>query len=241
VLYPYIEGENAMVAGLTRDQWREFGAALRAVHDSGLHDRFRGTVPVEDFSLPSAMLVREMLALTSGPREWTGAAADFAAFWRTEAARIEAVLARAGALGVELQRRSFELVLCHTDIHAANVMVDEDGRIHLIDWDGPKIAPRERDLLFVIGSRIARPVEPWEEAWFFEGYGRVPVDPVALAYFRYERIVEDLGEFARSVFLDPALSERLRRREADLGTGFFVPGGDIDRAEVVIYDQPTHS
>jgi hypothetical protein len=54
-----------------------------------------------------------------------------------------------------------------------------------------------------------------------------------LVYYRYERIVEDLGEFGRSVFLDPDLSEQSRQAEADLAMSFFAPGGDIDRAESV--------
>ena len=34
-------------------------------------------------------------------------------------------------MGKQLQTRSFENVLCHTDIHAANILVSEEGRIYL--------------------------------------------------------------------------------------------------------------
>ena len=61
VLYPFVRGESAMVAGLSDHQWRELGATLRAVHESGLTKRLRGRLPVETFSLPSAALVRRLL------------------------------------------------------------------------------------------------------------------------------------------------------------------------------------
>src|SRR4051794_30794337 len=45
ILYPFIRGTNAKGVGLSDDQWRTFGSTLRAVHDSGLHDRFRDQLP----------------------------------------------------------------------------------------------------------------------------------------------------------------------------------------------------
>jgi spectinomycin phosphotransferase len=233
VLYPFVRGESAMVAGMSDEQWREFGSTLRAVHDSGLAERLRGRLPVETFSLPSAALVRRLLTLVGDTGFEGPTAARFAAFWRENAERILRILVRAEELGRALRSRPFELVLCHADIHAANILVGEDGRIWLVDWDGPLVAPRERDLLFVVGSRIARPVEPREEALFFEGYGPSEVDPIALVYYRYERVVEDLGEIGKSVLLDPTVGERAREEEAELAMSFFAVGGDIDRAEML--------
>ena len=233
VLYPFVQGENAMMAGMSNEQWREFGSTLRLVHDSGLEDAFRGRLRVEDFALPSARVVRQLFAVVAETAFESAAATRFAAFWREHVARIEAVLARAEDLGRSLQAKPFALVLCHADIHAANILVGDDGRIHLIDWDGPLIAPRERDLLFVVGSRIARVVEPREEDFFFAGYGAVTIDPAALVYYRYERIIEDLGEIGKSVFLDPSRSEQARAEEVELAMSFFAPGGDVDGAETI--------
>jgi hypothetical protein len=56
---------------------------------------------------------------------------------------------------------------------------------------------------------------------------------VALAYYRYERRIEDLGESGRRVFRDPHLSERARAEQAAATMAFFAPGGDFAVAETV--------
>jgi spectinomycin phosphotransferase len=233
VLYPFIRGENAKLAGLSDDQWRAFGATLRAVHDSGLEARFRGHLRSEDFTLPSAAVVRRLLAEVSDATFSSPAAARFAQFWRDHAARIHSLLARTEELGTRLRVKSFDHVLCHADIHGANILVGEDGRIWLVDWDGPLLAPRERDLLVVVGSRIGRLVMPREEDLFFTGYGPAEIDAEALAYYRYERRIEDLGETGVRVFRNPHLGERARGEEAAATMDFFAPRGDLDVAETV--------
>lgn len=232
-LQPFVRGQNAMGAGLTDDQWRTFGATLRALHDSGLERSFADRLPVETFALPAATPIRRILGLAEGRTFESPAARELAAFWRERADRIDATLERAEELGTRLRARSFDRVLCHADIHAANILVTEEGGIFLVDWDGPMIASRERDLLFVIGSRIARRVEPQEEAHFFEGYGAVQVDPEAIVYYRYERILEDMEVDGASVFGDDSLTEATRQAQVDLIMTFFAPGGDLEGAEQV--------
>lgn len=234
VLFPFIEGQNATEVGLTDDQWRDFGRAMRAIQSSGLEQQFIGILRTETFALPSAGLVRRMLALVEhGERFASPAAERFAAFWRAERPRIEAMLTRAEALGRTLQAKRFPLVLCHGDIHSTNILVGDDGRIWLVDWDGPLIAPPERDLLFVVGSRIGRPVTPAQEACFFAGYGPAEIDSDALTYYRYERTIEDIGEIGKSVFVDPEVGEAVRAAEADLAMRMFDPGEGPDWAESI--------
>jgi spectinomycin phosphotransferase len=233
VLYPFVRGENAKAAPMSDEQWRTFGRTLRAVHDSGLAAQFRGHLRAEDFALPSAAAVRRLLALVERTEFESAAAARFADFWRANAEGIRRLLARAEELGKSLQAKPFELALCHSDIHGANILVGEDGRIWLVDWDSPLIAPRERDLLFVVGSRIGRPVEPRHDDLFFEGYGPTEIDPAALVYYRYERAIEDLGEVGVNIFENPSLGEQTRARETDLIINLFAPNGFIDRLETV--------
>jgi len=234
VLYPFVQGENAMVVGLSNDQWREFGSALRAVHASQLEPRLRASLRAETFMLPSAAVVRRLLTLPGGAAVESATVEPFLAFWRAHTEPMHQMLVRAESLGTELRSKTFDNVLCHSDIHAANILVGEDGRVWLVDWDGPIVAPRERDLLFVIGSRIARVVTPREEAHFFAEYGAVEIDLTALIYYRYERIIEDIGEMATSILLDPRLSERARADAAERVMSVFTPDGAIERAEIVI-------
>jgi spectinomycin phosphotransferase len=230
VVYPFIRGENAQITGLSDSQWREFGATLKAIHSGGFASRLRGQVPAETFSSPSARLVRRLSVQIQDVRFESAAATRLAAFWKDNRPLIQHLLGRAEALGKQLQSRPFEHVLCHADIHAANIMVSAAGPIYLVDWDGPLLAPRERDLLFIVGSRIARPVQPEEEALFFQGYGAVEIDLTALAYYRYERAIEDIGETGRSVFWDADLSEEVKAREAELFMSQFQPGEIVESA-----------
>jgi spectinomycin phosphotransferase len=235
--YPFVHGGSAMVSGMSPDQWREFGASMRAVHNVCVGEQFRHDLRAEDFALPSSALVRQLLALPDHQIVKSRAAAAYARFLSDHTEGILRILDRAEALGRSLQTRSWKRVLCHGDIHAANIMVATDGRIWLVDWDAPLLAPQERDLLFVIGSRIAREVTPAEEEFFLEGYGPIDIDPEALIYYRYERIIEDIGEFAKTILLNPWLSEADREKQATIVQSLFEVDGDIERAESVARHQ----
>lgn len=231
VVYPFVSGRNAMEAGMSAEQWRTFGSTLRAVHDSGLERDFADRLPAEAFALPSGSELRAVLS--ERPAVDSPAAERLRSFLDEQAGRIGLLLERAEELGRRLAHRPFARVLCHGDIHAANILVADDGRVLLVDWDGPMLAPRERDLLFVIGSRIARNVEPEEERWFFAGYGDAAVDPEAIVYYRHERMFEDIGVDAASVFGDAALPEASRQSQADTIERYFAPGGFADSIEEV--------
>lgn len=217
VLYPFLGGDNAMVRGMNQGQWQEFGRALRAVHDWPLSSELTGLIPTDNFQLSSGQLVRKIQDLIRKGDYRGDTAAQFAQSWIRHSLEIEHTVSKALSLGGQLRGQDFTRSLCHSDIHAANVFVGDDGNVTLVDWDTPLMATRERDLIFVIGSDIARRVEPHEEAWFFDGYGHVEVDWRAFAYYRLERTIEDLAEWGRCVFLTD-MSEEAKSAEADFAS-----------------------
>jgi spectinomycin phosphotransferase len=68
-----------------------------------------------------------------------------------------------------------------------------------------------------------------EETLFYRGYGQTQIDPTALAYYRYERIVEDIAVFCEQTFLT---HEGGRDREQSLQylASNFVPNGVLEIA-----------
>ncbi len=123
-----------------------------------------------------------------------------AAFLAEREAQVLDLVDRTQRLAEELRRAAPPFVLCHTDLHAGNLLLSGDGRLFIVDWDAPLLAPRERDLMYPGGGQgfLGRSPEE-EERLFFEGYGDVRVDRRALAYYRLERIVEDLAIFCEQL------------------------------------------
>lgn len=40
----------------------------------------------------------------------------------------------------------------------------------------------------------------YEVKWFYEGYGQAEINQTALSYYRFERIVQDIGETCEEIF-----------------------------------------
>lgn len=121
------------------------------------------------------------------------------------------------------------MVVCHSDLHGGNLLLGANDALVIVDWDDPILAPKERDLMF-IGAGIGGIWDQAQEAaWFYAGYGSTAVDPIALAYYRYERIVADLAAYADEIFLEQVSAtdraEGLRQIK-----GQFPPGSVVEIA-----------
>jgi spectinomycin phosphotransferase len=142
---------------------------------------------------------------------------------------IDQLLERAEQFAVELQSKSLNLVLCHSDLHGGNILIDESNQLYIVDWDNPILAPKERDLMFIGGGIDHIWQSEREEAVFYKGYGQTQINTSALAYYRYERIIEDLTVICEQLLLT---EEGGADRERSLGwfTGNFEMGNTLDIA-----------
>jgi spectinomycin phosphotransferase len=233
ILYPFIQGKDAFEQRLSEAHWITFGIALKGVHTAQVPPALSATVPKETYPPHWRETVRAFQAQIKHTTFEDPTAARLAAFMQTRQSEINHLVERAEQLGNALQGRSQEFVLCHGDIHAGNLLISAAGDVYLVDWDTSILAPKERDLMFV-GAGIGG---TWrserEAAWFYQGYNgtgeRVDVDQTALAYYRYERIVEDIAAFCGQLLLTGDGGAD-REQAYRYFTSQFMPGCEVEIA-----------
>ena len=226
ILYPFIEGKNGYEVALTDAQWLEFGAALKRIHTAQVPPALARLIPRETYPRRWREMVRTFQAQIEEVEFDDPTAAKLAAFMKGRRGEIDRLVGRAEGLGLALQARSLPMVICHSDMHAGNLLLGANEALYIVDWDNPCFAPKERDLMF-----IKFPV--WnsarEEALFYRGYGETEIDRMALAYYRYERIIVDMAEFCKQLLMTDEGGED-REQSYRYFTGQFRPGNEVEIA-----------
>ena len=152
VLYSFVEGHSGFEVGLSDRHWVEFGAALKRIHTRVLPPALVRRIPRETYAPQWREAVEAVLAHVEHGAFEDPVAAKLAVFLRARRCEIRDLVARAARLARVLQARSMECILCHSDIHAGNLLIDVHGALYIVDWDDPILAPKERDLMFVGGG-----------------------------------------------------------------------------------------
>ncbi|MFC1715799.1 phosphotransferase [Candidatus Poribacteria bacterium] len=100
-----------------------------------------------------------------------------------------------------------EKVLCHTDLHGDNLIVDHQGNLHILDWEGAMLAPPEHDLFFFA----------WEDRFidvFLTNYqhefGPVSLDSNVFGFYYYRRNLEDLTDWIIRILYENTDEEQNR-------------------------------
>jgi spectinomycin phosphotransferase len=230
ILYPFVEGLNGFQRSLTDRQWVEFGAAMKRFHTAEIPPEITAGVLREEFSPCWRQIVRIFLAQIPEKTYEEPVAAELAAFLNSKWAATYDLVRRAGRYARLLAKQPPEFILCHGDIHAWNLLIPNGEAFYMVDWDTLIFAPRERDLMFIgggLGGRGHTPQE--EEALFYRGYGQTQIHPAAMAYYRYERIIEDLAIYCEQIFLSDEGGED-RKQSLENVKSNYLPGGTIELA-----------
>lgn len=202
ILYPFVAGHDGYTVRLSDDHWRTFGAAMRRVHTASLPPDLVAQIPQERYSDHWCDAVRGWMAQLANPPVNDAVARELAAFLQSKQGEVLALLARTEALAAQLRAAPPPLTVCHSDLHAGNILIGLDDALYIVDWDAPIRAPKERDLMFPGGGQFGAQRTPAEEErLFYAGYGPTEIHADARSYYRYVRIVEDIALFCAQVFL----------------------------------------
>jgi len=223
IVYPFIDGDTSWT-GMTDEQWKEVGTIFKWIHQVMLPPfgfeslRKEAFDPTEYARWVRAFETQHLHSRHSGSVSERALRAD----WRAHQSTIHTGVTSLEKLAEVLQRRAGPYVICHADLHPANLLRDHAGHVCVIDWDEVMLAPKERDFIFVR--------EPQADA-FWEGYGQREIDWVALTYYLWERVVQDLIACAQDMCFRDDLGEETRADIAQLFHEILVEeGGTIAAA-----------
>ena len=189
-LFPFLPGHAAPpLSDLPLPLRDDLARTLAAIHRAtpALADVLP---PRETFDIPfEADLRRGLEAIEHlGPRARPGLLAlrDVILQRRDD---ILAQLARLHHLQQTVRHSVGSFVLCHGDLGGDNLLVDDQGHISVLDWDGATVAPAEHDLHWTLGAGFGRFLQVYEEAagprlWHLDQF----------AFWLLRRCVADLAD-----------------------------------------------
>jgi hypothetical protein len=187
-VFPFLPGEHAPLSPWPLAFADEYARTLAAIH--------RGTALLEDVLPP-----RETFGLSFEP-DLLVSLPDIAAIGPAARPGLQALrdlmiqrgddvlaqIERVRALQARVRALPGPAVLCHTDLAGDNILVDEDGRLALLDWDGAVVATSEYDLKEAVGEDFGRCI-----AIYLDAGGAQPLEADRFAFYLLRRYLEDFS------------------------------------------------
>lgn len=238
-LVRWVPGTRVLDVGLRPHEWVRLGELLGRLHGVPADEPALDGLPVEEHD-PGALVEQARAFDERLGRALVGGdalVAELATTWAVAGPMVLEAAARAEQLATSAAWARADLVLCHTDPHHGNLLVDGDGEVWLVDWDDAMLAPREADLMFVVGGVFSHaPITDDQVRWFFDGYQACTgvslgdLAPELLTYLRCVRALVDVLDFAGTVVEVPRRTPEERRSALAVAHAAVVPGALLDLA-----------
>lgn len=210
-LLPWISAARAVDANITAQHWTAYGELLASVHATAPSPELAAALRRENYDHERMVTLAETIdhrLRTDKPRDRLEE--ELAAEWNASRELITGLIYLAEDLAQELRGRDATKVICHSDPHLGNLLLGPGDEVWLIDWDDVMLAPRERDLMFLLGGMgSVGPVSEQRRTWFFNGYGTAEIDEQRLTYYRCARALDDAAQWAEQVLQGPDREEAL--------------------------------
>ena len=207
IIYPFIAGEVTWNPPMTDEQWQNVGATLSQIHRVSLPAEGLGSLRTERFD--SSAYSRSVRTLETHSIYADGGSQveqELRSSWIAQQDTIHTIVTSLEKLAGALQRQSGPQVICHADLHPSNMIRGQANQVFVIDWDDVMLAPKERDFIFINDARANLSTQH-DSTPFFQGYGQKEIDWIALTYYLWERIIQDVIAYAEEVFSRDDLGE----------------------------------
>lgn len=192
ILFHWIEGQTVGFGRLADDVLAQVATLVGRLHKSTPQIEWLDP-PRETFDLPfEEALINNLDVLKTITAADTTGKQGLRDLLVPRRGKILSLLARLKELQAQVRGTYHAMVICHTDLHGGNMILDPQGGLHLVDWENAVFAPPEHDLHFFV----------WEERFwdlFLPRYQRafrpVSLDAATFGFYFYRRNLEDLAEW----------------------------------------------
>ena len=237
ILYPYIIGSSLMKSEKTDHQntllREEIGAIIAHLHTLAKGNESRVlNLPQENFTNFQAecqLIVYPEQYLSTHQQGSKKLVDELTNFINAHQADLRNLIKITTQLGSNLRGKGFNYVLCHGDIHEDNILLANDSKKYIIDWDNAILAPKERDLFFF-----------GENQDYLTGYfgnldktrpsSNLSVDPDVINYYVLEWALQEIYDYGNRILFDAQFDQEGRLDAWQQFQVLFDTNGDVDLA-----------
>ncbi len=189
MLYDIIEGSTIENEGLTLSYTSQLGDIIGRLHNFSPQENLDISVITENFDIAFAHSFEDFLI-----NKVDSALPQMSEILSSRKEALLEKLAQLYRLQKDIIALNLPFVFCHTDVHSLNLM-QTDGKLILIDWEGLKFAPAEADFFSFEGFEFF--------AEFFANYKKhrpdYEINQIALNFYNLRRGVEDAWEYVEQI------------------------------------------
>jgi spectinomycin phosphotransferase len=210
MLFPYINGQSGWNISLSKEQFIEFGKFMYNLHSANIPNKYTTNIITENYNKGYRENVKNIMGNIKNKNHGHSVIIDFINCLKDNKNIIIEMILSAENIIKEIINEDQKMCLCHGDIHAGNILIDNND-FYIVDWDTLILAPKERDLMFIGGGIGGKWNKEKEVEYFYAGYGNeLSVDKKLIKYYRYERIIQDIYEFYQQI-MDKNTEEEERK------------------------------
>ena len=109
--------------------------------------------------------------------------------------KILETMERYDSLGRSAEALQTPFVITHGDPTPGNLILDTENRLHLIDWDGVRLGPPEKDLVSFTGERF----EVVLERYLTERQSDVSLHADIFGFYIYEWTLNEIRDYSTKI------------------------------------------